>query len=104
VLSQIDRLRGGLRQVLLVYGRVPLFFYLLHILLLHGVAALWSYFRYGKALNLMFDKPETWPAAYAPNLGRMYAVWLTTLIIMYYACRWYGSIKRRYNYAWLSYL
>ncbi len=104
MLSQIDRLRGGLRRVLLVYGRVPLFFYLLHILLLHGAAALWAYFQYGKVLNLMFDKPETWPAAYAPNLGRMYAVWLVTLVIMYYACRWHGNIKRRYDYAWLSYL
>ena len=104
LLSRIDNLRGGLRQVLLVYGRVPLFFYVVHIFFLHALAALWTYFQYGKALNLMFDKPQTWPAAYAPNLVRVYGIWLITLVFMYYACRWYGNIKRRYNYPWLSYL
>lgn len=104
LLSRIDTLRGGLRNVLLVYGRVPLFFYVGHILLQHGAAALWTYLQYGKVMNLMFDKPDTWPAAYAPNLLRLYAVWFVALVIMYYACRWYGGIKRRYHYAWLSYL
>lgn len=66
--------RGGLRQVLLVYGRVPLFFYIGYILLLHAGAALWT------------------------------LVWLVALVVMYYACRWYGNIERRYAYAWLSYL
>jgi len=104
LLSRIDNLRGSLRNVLLVYGRVPLFFYVGHILLLHGTAALWTYLQYGKVMNLMFDKPDAWPAAYSPNMGRLYAVWLVALVIMYYACRWYGGIKRRYHYAWLSYL
>ena len=104
LLSRIDSLRGGLRNVLLVYGRVPLFFYVGHIFLLHGAAALWTYLQYGRVMNLMFDKPDTWPAAYAPNLMRLYTVWFVALVIMHYTCRWYGGIKRRYAYAWLSYL
>ncbi|GAB3642003.1 hypothetical protein GCM10027423_26390 [Spirosoma arcticum] len=104
LLARIDRVQGGLRQVLLVYGRVPFFFYIGHILLLHTGAALWKYGQYGRVLNLMFDKPDTWPAAYSPNLGRLYAVWLAMLVVMYYVCRWYGGIKRRYAYPWLSYL
>ena len=104
LLSQIDKLRGRLRDILLTYGRVPLFFYVGHILLLHTGAALWTYFQYGKMMNLMFDKPDTWAAGYAPNVGRLYLVWFVSLVVMYYACRWYGGIKRRYSSTWLSYL
>lgn len=104
LLSQMDKVQGRLRDVLLVYGRVPLFFYIGHIFLLHGLAAFWTSVQYGHAMNLMFDKPQTWPAAYEPNLLRLYGVWLFTLVVMYFACRWFGGIKRRYSYAWLSYL
>ena len=104
LLSQIDKLRGGLRHVLLVYGSVPLFFYIVHIFLLHGAAALWTYFQYGQSMNLMFDKPDTWAAAYTPSLVRLYLVWLITLVMMYYACRWFSGIKKRYSYAWLRYV
>ena len=104
LLSRIDALGGWIRTVLLTYGKVPLFFYVVHIFLLHSLAALWTTLQYGQTMNLMFDKPDTWPGAYAPSLVRLYVVWLITLVIMYGACRWFVGIKRRYSYPWLRYL
>jgi len=49
VLAFADRLPRLITEILTTYGRVPLFYYLLHLPILHGLAVLFSYVRYGQA-------------------------------------------------------
>ncbi len=91
-------------RVMIVFGQVPLFFYLMHIPLINAGATVWTYLTFGHAVNLFFSPSESWPPAYAPNLGRLYLVWVVLLLGLYFACRWYGAYKRSHSAWWLKYL
>jgi uncharacterized membrane protein len=83
--------------VFTVYGRVPLFYYILHIYLLHGMAVLCSYlFRQGAAVSV-FAHPGY-------SLGVVYVFWLSAVALLYLPCRWFMRIKTTHRKWWLSYL
>jgi uncharacterized membrane protein len=77
-------------QPFLVFGRVPFFYYVLHIPILHalGVLALAA----GLSARGGFGLPV------------VYAAWLGVVMALYFPCRWYAALKRRRRDAWLSYL
>jgi uncharacterized membrane protein len=103
---------GGAPRVLrpvLVFGRVPLFFYLLHLPLIHALAMLAAYWRYGRA-DWMFGSPFgatgkfVIPADNGFGLPVVYLVWVLVVLMLYPACKWFAEVKRRRRDAWLSYL
>jgi uncharacterized membrane protein len=85
---------------LLIFGRVPMFFYLLHLPLVHALAIGAALARYGPAL-LAADRP---PPDYGYSLPVIYAIWLGVVAVLYPACRWFAGVKQRHRTAWLSYL
>ena len=105
LLSVAEGLPGRLRHGLSTYGRVPMFYYLLHFCLLSGGAFVWTWLAFGKPYNLSFAPPGTaQPAAYQPSLLRAYVVWVVVVALLYWPCRWYQGYKQRHTYWWLSYL
>jgi len=92
----------------LVFGRVPLFYYLIHIPLIHGLAVLLAYVRLGRADWLFANSTETGapqpPAGYGCNLIVVYLIWLGIVLALYPACKWFAEVKRRHASAWLSYI
>jgi len=94
--------------VLLVFGRVPLFYYLLHILLIHTLAV-WT--------ALAMHQPAAWllyggfmvspliPPGYGHGLSFIYAMWLISVALLYLPCKWFMNLKRQHpRLWWLSYL
>jgi uncharacterized membrane protein len=99
-LGLFQRPPGFLGRRLVTFGRVPMFFYLLHVPLIHSLAFALAVVRYGpEVLNKPF-----FPSDYGYNLPMVYALWLVVLLMLYPLCAWYGGVKRRRQYAWLSYL
>ena len=102
VLSALDgRAVGPVGRVLAIYGRVPLFYYVLHLLIAHlvvfagcGSRLLDATFR----AQLSDSGPPGW------GLGEAYLVWLVTVVVLYPLCRWYGGVKARSRSEWFSYL
>ena len=92
-----------------VYGRVPLFYYFWHFVLIHVVAVVLCYARYGQ-VHWMFESPGlgqypvTPPPGWDYGLPVTYAVWVLVVVAMYPVCRWFAEVKRRRSEAWLSYL
>lgn len=84
MLALAQRYRFAGADVLAVFGRVPLFFYLLHIPLINLSAQLWTALQYGEAVNLLTADTQHWPPGYEPALWRAYAVWAVFLIVMYF--------------------
>ncbi len=86
-----------------VFGRVPFFFYVLHLPLAHALAALLHQVQWGR-----WDLGTIGAAAAPPNAGiglvATYAAWLLVVAAMYPACRWFADLKRRRHDTWLSYL
>jgi uncharacterized membrane protein len=93
----------------LVIGRVPLFYYVLHFFLIHLLAVITCYVRYGTA-HWMFQSPDLghYPFSAPPGWGyalpRIYLTWVVVVLLCYPACRWFAALKQRRSDVWLSYL
>jgi uncharacterized membrane protein len=103
LLPLLERLRGPLARAVRVYGRVPLFFYVLHLALIHalaiGVAAL-AGFDPRRFRHVWMFLPPDW----GYGLPVVYLVWAAVVLALYPACRWFAGVKARRREAWLSYL
>ncbi|HYQ86938.1 MAG TPA: heparan-alpha-glucosaminide N-acetyltransferase domain-containing protein [Bacteroidota bacterium] len=99
---------GTLARWIAVFGRVPFFYYMLHIPLIHALALVVSMARLGEVSPWLFtNHPMGNPSApdgYTWNLGLLYAVWAVAIIILYFACRWFADFKARRTEWWLRYL
>lgn len=96
-------------RLALVFGKVPLFFFVLHFFLIHLLAVGASWLRYGTVSGL-FDSPDlahfpfSQPPGWGADLPIIYGLWLAVTLIMFPLCRWYAGLKRRRGDWWLSYL
>jgi uncharacterized membrane protein len=106
-LAIFDRPLGALGRRIVVFGRVPFFFYLLHIPLIHGGAVLCDWLRFGwspLSHNGPWFRPEDIPANYGVGLPIVYLVWIAVVLVLYPPCRWFAGVKQRRRAAWLSYI
>jgi uncharacterized membrane protein len=107
LLAWLEGRRGAALKPLVTFGRVPLFFYLIHLPLIHGLAVLLSYLKYGAADWLFVSPPwstEVYPEGYGYSLPVVYAIWALVLVVMWPACEWYARLKRHSHGWFLSYL
>jgi uncharacterized membrane protein len=93
----------------LAIGRVPLFYYLLHVVSLHALAVIVGLVRYGQAHWMLespsLDKfPMTQPAGWPLPLPAVYLVWALVVVLLYPCCRWYAAAKARRPESWLRYV
>jgi uncharacterized membrane protein len=103
LLAKFENVQGKWAEVLQTFGRVPLFFYVLHILLAHGAAGLIAMaMGYGtRVLNAIF---LTLPPDWGFDLPVIYLGWILVLVTLYPACRWFAGVKQRRRDWWLAYL
>lgn len=91
-----------------IIGKVPMFYYLLHIPLIHLIAVAVCYARYGQVYwmfqsNGLQDFPITPPPGWGYSLPIVYLIWACVVIALYPLCRWFAGLKRRRSDEWLSY-
>ena len=92
----------------LTIGKVPMFYYLLHVPLIHLIAIAVCYARYGQ-IHWMFESPTmgqfpvTPPPGWGYSLPIVYLVWGIVVVTLYPLCRWFAGLKQRRSDAWLSY-
>lgn len=105
----VDRRTPRLLRPALVFGRVPLFYFVAHLVVIHLLATLVCYVRYGGA-HWMFESPQldrypfTPPPGWGYSLPIVYLVWASVVAALYPMCRWYAALKQRRADWWLSYL
>ena len=107
VLSQLPNTISGVWKHVVMFGRVPLFFYLIHLPVIHGFAALYALARYGNA-DWLTDAPG-WgrmpkPADFGFDLPGVYAIWAAVLVLTYPLCAWFTPKKRESSALWVRYL
>ncbi len=112
LLAELERVALGRRHPLVVFGRVPFAYYVVHFWLLHAVAALAAFLRYGTAAWAFFWHPlpsmggsrEMFPADLGSSLWVVYVAWLVLVTALYPAGLWLAEVKARRRDWWLSYL
>ena len=103
-----ERWKGRLASVIETFGRVPMFYYLLHIPLIHFAACVVSIVREGRIDPWLFANhpvmPGPAPEGYRWSLGLLYLVYALCMIVLYFACRWYAGIKKTHRSISFRYL
>jgi len=100
------RSAGPIARMLITYGRVPLFFYILQWVYAHGAGYVLSLLA-GKSTWIYFRLPG--PGSAPPpdvgfNLWVVYAAWFVGVLLLYPICKWYAGVKAHRKDWWLSYL
>jgi uncharacterized membrane protein len=108
VLRVVDGWTPRVLRPALTFGKVPMFYFLLHLPLIHLLAVIVCYARYG-AMHWMFESPDlahfpyTAPPGWGVPLPIVYLIWILVVTALYPACRWFAAFKQRRADAWLSY-
>ncbi len=110
VLALIEKPLNRAGQIIIVFGRVPLFFYILHLFLIHllGIVAVvasgrpWTQMIFTTMQNA---KDSPWLTGYGFSLTGTYLVWIVVILLLYPLCKWYDRYKTNHKEKWwLSYL
>jgi len=112
VLSYLDRAKFTRSNPLIVFGRVPLFYFVVHFFAAHAAIVVLALATYGTAaLGFMFQpvpsmggSANSFPPDFGYHLWVAYAVWLAIVITLYPLCAWFARVKERNTNWWLSYL
>ena len=105
-LALSETLTGKISKLFSVYGRVAMFYYILHIYLIHLLAMFATVFCGHKWSDMIWGSfdPDGMKG-YGFSLPIVYAVWLSVIIILYPLCKWYDGYKTAHKEKWwLSYL
>lgn len=95
LLASFEHVRGSFADVLATFGRVPFFYYVIHIYLIHGLAV---------ATTLAVTGALTSTPTIGLSLAGVYLVWLLVLLVLYPICRWFAGVKEHGTGRWWSYL
>jgi uncharacterized membrane protein len=104
----VEGLNGAIARPITLFGRVPFFYYMLHIPLIHALALIVSKIRLGFVSPWLFTNhpmgnPEP-PEGYVWSLPLLYLIWAIAIALLYFACRWFAALKARRTDWWLQYL
>ncbi len=106
MLASLERAQNSFTRIMNVYGRVPMFYYILHFYLLHILVVI-TFYASGFT-NKDISTPNNpflfRPSAFGFPLWGVYAVWLLVVITLYPLCKKYDQYKSSHKNWWLSYL
>jgi uncharacterized membrane protein len=109
LLVWLERVQWTPANPLIVFGRVPLFYFIVHLYIIRLLTIPFAFLRYGQAGFLLYPLPSIGGTAklYPPGFGFplwvVYAVWAAVVAMLYPLCVWFGGLKQRRKDWWLSY-
>ena len=109
-MAWLERVSLPATHPLIVFGRVPFFFYTVHLAAEHLVAILMGLVRYGPGRYLLQPSPamggpsQMFPPNYGFPLWVVYVTWIAVIVMLYPLCRWFARLKQRRRDWWVSYL
>lgn len=98
LLDLFENRRFRILKPLLLFGQVPLFFYIIHLWLIRCTAVLLALPKYGlKAIFLPFLSSFQMPADYGYDLPTVYSLWIFMVILLYPICNWFADYKKKHT-------
>lgn len=106
LLAAAERYSSAFSKIMIVFGRVPFFYYLAHIYLIHIVA--WAAVLASGFSFTDITTSQTFggiPVGAGYSIEWVYVVWICIVVTLYPMCRWYDAYKTSHKHrAWLRYL
>lgn len=104
VLACLEKIQSGWASVVVIYGRVPMFYYLLHFLLLHLLCVV-AFFATGHSLSQAVGGMMLFrPVNFGFRLEYVYLIWIAVVAMLYPLCKKYSRYKATQDHWWLGYL
>jgi uncharacterized membrane protein len=93
-------------KIMAVYGKVPLFYFLVHWYIIHPILFLILFLQGYKSSDFIFGFNFGRPKGESGvNIWIVYLIWIFVVVILYPLCKWYGNYKMKHKEnKWLSYL
>jgi len=94
ILSIVEGMKNKFTEITTVYGKVPLFYFLVHWYILHPIMFLIVFLQGYKSADLLFGFNLGRPKGISGvNLWYTYLIWIGVVIILYPLCKWYDTKK-----------
>ena len=107
-LSAVETVRNGFLKPLVIFGRVPFFFYILHLYVIHALAMLLLVYsgRNGSEYILSAQGIRSGTlSSFGLSLGAVYLVWILVVLMLYPLCKGYQMYRENHPATgWLHYL
>lgn len=103
LLAMFERAQGWLADAMTTIGRVPFFYYVVHLYVIHSIAFVIALIQ-GIPLGEVAVLFIYYPANFGIGLGTVYLVWIAVVLALYPLCRWFANLKQQRREWWLSYL
>ncbi|RYD87304.1 MAG: DUF1624 domain-containing protein, partial [Sphingobacteriales bacterium] len=107
VLAALESVQNKLTSIFNIFGRVPFFYYLLHVYVIHLITVVLFFIQgfdlqdnYRLKMSFAFRPTE----GFGVSLWATYLLWLVVLVICYFPSRWYNNYKSTHKKWWLSYI
>jgi uncharacterized membrane protein len=104
LLALADRASGPVVRFFVVYGRVPFFYYILHIYLIHALTLAAAAVTGQAPVSALLNGFWAFPQNFGFSLVVVYALWIGVVLALYPLCRWFAGLKASRKDAWLSYV
>lgn len=106
-LSAMEKVNNKLSSIIITYGKVPFFYYVIHFFILHAIAMMLFFNRGYSYQDGLKDIPGFPFKFMRPGegygLGMVYLIWFLTVLILYPLCKWFSNYKAKHKHWWLSY-
>lgn len=107
LLAFAEEFQNYIKKVTLIYGKVPLFYFVVHFYVIHILTLImlfaqgfnWSQFEFASGT---FGRPKG--AESGLPLGTIYLIWICVVVILYKPCQWFGKYKAENQHWWLKYI
>ena len=106
VLYAVDTAKNKFTEITIVYGKVPLFYFIVHWYIIHPIMFFIVFLQGYKTSDLLFGFNFGRPKGPSGlSLWGIYSIWIAVVIILYPLCKWYGHYKENHKeIKWLRYL
>jgi uncharacterized membrane protein len=107
ILGAADGIKNKFTNIISVYGKVPLFYFLAHFIIVHSVMLVimmiqgfsWSQLDFASG---SFGRPKGVESGL--SLSGIYMIWAAIVVVLYWPCKWFGQYKAEHKHWWLKYL
>ena len=106
ILSVFEGVQNKVTDVFRVYGKVPLFYFVVHWYIIHPLVFVMVFAQHFKSKDLLFGfnfgRPKEGSGV---SLWAIYLIWIAIVALLYPLCKWYGRYKENHrDKKWLRYL
>jgi hypothetical protein len=107
-LAYTENTKGKIAKFIGVYGKVPFFYYILHLYIIHTLALLLAWFTnfgWQKMIITGWVTESSELKGYGLNLVYVYIIWIGVVLLLYPLCKKFSAYKLNHKEKkWLSYL